>query len=128
MKERPAGVTIISLLVILLGIWTFCAGLVAFSTFGVRVLGSIFGFGGPGLGFISLFSTIWGLVTIIFGWGLWRMQYWAWLGAVIVLGIKILFALFALFGPAGLDWIGTIVSLIVLVYLLTPNARLSFVD
>lgn len=128
MKERPTGVMIISLIIVLLGIWTLCAGLTAFSTFGVRLLGTIFGFGGPGLGFVSLFSAIWGLVTIIFGWGLWRMQYWAWLGTVIVLGIKILIALLALFGPAGLDWIGTIISLIALVYLLTPNVRLSFID
>ena len=82
----------------------------------------------PGLGFTSLFSAIWGLVTILFGWGLWRMRYWAWLGTVIVLGIKILFALFALFGPASIDWIGTIISLIVLVYLITPNVRLFFID
>ena len=128
MKDRPIGVTIISLIIVLLGIWTFCAGLVAFSTIGVRFLGSIFGFGGPGLGFTSLFSAIWGLVTILFGLGLWRMRYWAWLGTVVVLGIKILFALFALVGPASLDWIGTIISVIVLVYLVTPNLRLSFID
>lgn len=128
MKERPTGVTIISIIIVLLGIWTFCAGLVAFGTFGFRFLTSIFGFGGPGLGFTSLFSAIWGAVTILFGWGLWRMRYWAWLGTVIVLGIKLLFALFAIFGPAGVDWVGTIVSLVVLAYLVTPNIRMSFID
>ncbi len=128
MSERPLGVTIISALTVLLGLWTFCAGLVSFGWFGVRFLGAIFGVSGPlGLGISSLFNVILGIVMILVGWGLWRMKSWARLGAIVVLGVKVLFAIFALIGPANFDFIGTVISLIILVYLLMPNIRLAFV-
>jgi hypothetical protein len=127
MRERPLGVTIISALTVLLGLWTFCAGLVSFGWFGARFLGTIFGLSGPlGVGISSLFSVILGIAMILVGWGLWRMKHWAWLGAVAVLGVKAIFAIFALIGPANFDFIGTFISIVMLAYLMTPNIRLAF--
>ena len=127
MRDRPVGVTIIAVLVVLLGVISACSGLVGFAQFSAGFLGTVLGLGGSlTLGFI--FSIVWGLAALLIGWGLWRMKNWAWVAAVGVLAVKLLFALFALIGPANFDFLGTIISLVILVYLAATNVRLAFIE
>ena len=126
MKNRPFGVTIISVLTILLGIWSFCGGLIAFGTFGISLLGSLFGLGNPvGLG---IFGVLWGVIAMLLGWGLWKMRSWAWLGTIIILSLRLFSFVFAFFGPGSPDWIGAIISVLLIVYLARPNIRSAFAN
>jgi len=127
MRDRPVGVTIIAVIVILLGMISACSGLVGFAQFSAGFLGTVLGLGGS-LTLSFIFTIVWGLAALLVGWGLWRMKKWAWMAAVIVLAVKLLFAVFALIGPANFDFLGTIVSLLILVYLATTNVRLSFIE
>ncbi len=126
MKNRPFGVTIISVLTILLGIWSFCGGLIAFGTFSISLLGSLFGLGNPvGLG---IFGVLWGIIAILLGWGLWNMRSWAWLGTIIILSLRLFSFVFAFVGPGSPDWIGAIISVLLIIYLARPNIRSAFAN
>ncbi len=127
MRKRPVGVTIIAAIVALLGVQSLCISIIGLARFSVGFLGTIFGLGG-GFGVGFLIAAVWGVVALLFAWGLWNMKYWAWWGTVAVLGIKLFLALLALFTPASVDLFGSIISLVVLVYLARSNIRLSFID
>ncbi len=126
MKDRPLGVTIISISTIVLGIWSLCGGLIAFGTFSIAVLGSLFGLDNP-VGF-GLFGVLWGIIAILLGWGLWKMRSWAWLGTIIILSLRLFSFVFAFVGPGSPDWIGAIISVLLIVYLATPKVRSAFAN
>ena len=126
MNNRPVGVTIISILTILLGIWSLCGGLIAFGALSISILGSLFGLGNP-VGF-GLFGVLWGIIAIILGWGLWNMRNWAWLGTIIILSLRLISFVVALIGPGSPDWIGVLISVLLILYLATPRVRASFAN
>jgi hypothetical protein len=126
MNNRPVGVTIISILTILLGIWSLCGGLIAFGAFSISILDSLFGLGNP-VGF-GLFGVLWGIIAIILGWGLWNMRNWAWLGTIIILSLRLISFVVALIGPGSPDWIGVLISVLLILYLATPRVRASFAN
>lgn len=120
MKNRPLGVTIISVLTLLLGIWSFCGGLIAFGTFPLSLLGSLFGLG--------ILGVLWGVIAMLLGWGMWKMRSWAWLGTIIILSLRLFSFVFAFVGPGSPDWIGAIISVLLIVYLARPNIRSAFAN
>ncbi len=127
MRDRPLGVTILALLMILLGLWTVCGGIVDLAGFSLGFIGSLFGAGPTiGAGFSAIFNLIWGIVAILLGLGLWRLVRLAWLGTVIVLAVRLVFFVYALFGPPGVDWIGTLITVLLLLYLTRPGVKGKF--
>ncbi|MGD2050218.1 MAG: hypothetical protein PVH03_12000 [Chloroflexota bacterium] len=118
MNERPTGVTIIALLVIIGGILGIVGGLVAF-------LGAN---GNPTLVGVGIGTLIVAVAQLIVGIGLWTLQKWAWLLSVIVLGIRVVGDLVLIF--AGGNVIAAIVNLVItavlLWYLFRPNVQQAF--
>lgn len=127
MRDRPLGVTILSVLMMILGLWTLCGGLFDLAGFSLGLIGTLLGAGPEiGAGFTALFHLIWGMVAILLGLGLWRLMRFAWTGTVVVLAVRMIFFVYALIGPPGVDWIGTIITILLLVYLTRPAIRSSF--
>jgi len=127
MRDRPLGVAILAALMVILGVWTFCGGLFDVAGFGLGFIGSLFGAGPAiGAGFAGVFNLLWGAASVLLGLGLWRLMRFAWIGTVVVLAIRIVFFLYALIGPPGVDWIGTIITILLLVYLARPAVKDSF--
>jgi hypothetical protein len=136
MNKRPAGVTVIVILLFLVGGLSLLWSLLVF---GIGGLSSFFG-GLIGADQVSAFgsSTAWsgflGLVTgvfqIVVGFGLLAMKRWAWWLAMIGVGLNVVQALLSIF--TGGIWgvmcgsISVIIPLIVLAYLLTPGIRRAF--
>jgi len=127
MRDRPIGVTILAVLMIILGIWTLCGGLFGLAGLSLGFIGTLFGAGPSiGAGFSAIFNLVWGVAAILLGLGLWRLMSFAWLGTVIVLAIRMIFFVYALIGPPGVDWIGTLITLLLLLYLTRPGVKGSF--
>jgi hypothetical protein len=136
MKKRPAGVTIIAIVMFFMGglalLWSALV-------FGVGGISSLFG-GLIGADQVAAFgtSTAWsgflglltGVVQIVVGFGLLGMKSWAWWLALIGVGLNIVQGLVSMF--SGGSWgimcgsISLIIPIIVLVYLLTPGIRQVF--
>lgn len=127
MRDRPLGVTILAVLMMLLGLWTLCGGLFDLAGFSLGFIGTLFGAGPSiGAGFSAFFNLIWGIVAILLGLGLWRLMRFAWLGTVIVLAVRVVFFVYALIGPPGVDWIGTLITVLLLLYLTRPGVKGRF--
>ena len=127
MRDRPLGVTILAVLMLLLGLWTVCGGLFDLAGFSLGFIGSLFGASPDlGTGFSAFFSLVWGILAILLGLGLWRLLSIAWLGTVIVLLVRLAYFVYALVGPPGVDWIGTLITVALLVYLTRPGVKDSF--
>ena len=136
MNERPAGITLIVILFFILGglslLWS---GLV----FGVGGLSALFGglFGAAQVtsfgesagwsGFVGIFAAA---LQIIVAFGLLGMQRWAWVLALVGVGVTVVQGVIGLFtgGTFGFmcGGIGLIIPIIILVYLLTPKVRQAF--
>jgi hypothetical protein len=128
MRDRPLGVTILAVLMMLLGLWTLCGGLFSLAGFSLGFIGSLFGADPSiGAGFSALFSLIWGIVAILLGLGLWRLMRFAWSGTIVILAVRLVFFVYALIGPPGVDWIGTLITALLLIYLTRPGVKGRFV-
>ena len=136
MKERPAGVTIIVILYFILG---FLSLLWSALVLGIGGLSSLFGnlFTAEGLlsfgaetawtGYLGLFAAV---VQIVVAFGLLGMLRWAYVLALIGVGITIVQGLVGMFGGGMFGFmcgsIGLIIPIIILVYLLRPAIRKAF--
>ncbi|MHA2602104.1 MAG: hypothetical protein AM324_008260 [Candidatus Thorarchaeota archaeon SMTZ1-83] len=113
---RPLGVTILALLQILAGLAWLVLGATAVLAAGLAgIFGFILLFGGAIL-------LIVGIIGLIIGFGLWGMKSWAWIWAIIVNFISLIIGLT---NPAQ-NVLGLAISLIIIIYLMTPDIRSRF--
>jgi hypothetical protein len=108
-RNRPIGVAILAILIVLVGAIFLLAAILVFLVAGVaaiRGLPTFFGLAGAVLGALFL---IFALLFIAVGLGLWHLRSWAWWLAVIVLVLSIVGSL--------ADLAGLVIPLILLIYL-----------
>jgi len=88
-KQRPRGVTIIAILIVIAGILTLLVGI------GSVAIGPIIGIG---LVFIAsgVISLAIGIAYLVMGYGLWNGKGWAWTISTIVLIIGIIIDIISL--------------------------------
>jgi hypothetical protein len=97
--ERPTGVTILAALSIISGLIAILGGLALFTV-------------GPGI--IGGVVLILGILSLIYGWGLWTLKPWAWMLAIIGAALNLVTALISALsrkfnenkrlGECGSDW------------------------
>lgn len=136
MQQRPTGITILALVYILLA--------------GLSLLWSlfVFGFGGMAATFGSLFGAeniattgvnsvvsgtlgiITAIVELVVAFGLWKLRPWAWLLAIIAVGLNVVGGVLGMF--SGGFWtfccglFGLIIPASILIYLFRPHVRRAF--
>ena len=129
MKERPFGLSLIAILVVVEAILQILAAL---ALFGLSLAG-IFTivYAGPGLValMLGIIALIVGIVELAVGMGLWSMEKWAWVVTIIVVWIDLIFDIIG--GIAGTmtfssTLISMIIPVIVLIYLYQGNIRKLF--
>ncbi len=113
-QQRPAGVSVLAILSFVSGVFWIIGGLVL-----VAIFVSVGGVNLRGIAALlticsGLFIVI-GLIEFIIGWGLWTLQGWAWTVSVIL----------AIIGLINFP-IGTIISIIILIYLFKPEIKVVF--
>lgn len=110
--ERPTGVQILSVLVILGGIFFFLIGFALIAAGGFAAVEGFEAIGGV-LGAIGFIVFILGVITIGSGWGLWNLKKWAYQVTMIVTFLFFIFSILTI--PAGI--LGLIIFGIILYYL-----------
>ncbi len=136
MNARPAGVTIIALFFILLGVFSLIWSLVVFGVGGLTsAFGSLFGAetinaaasSGMWSGFLGIIAAV---VQIVVGIGLLGMKRWSWYLAVAAVALSIVQGLVGIFGGStfvilcGVLWLS--IPVLMLVYLARSNMRKRF--
>ncbi len=117
--NRPLGVTIIAVLLIVGGILGI---LEALDLLGVWDLFGLDDNSGVGIGILIVAAA-----NLLVGFGFWSLQGWAWTLAVIVTILRLVSAVVGLFigGLAG-GIIGLVIVLIILWYLFRPEVKAAF--
>lgn len=120
MTERPFGVSLLTILIVIYGISAVITGLLG--------LFSIFGDLGTGLLIASIFAIILGLIYLAVAKGLWNGSSGARMIVTIITVIALIVGIFNLFSSQTL-WYGIwsiVVSLIVLYLLFNARAKAFF--
>lgn len=134
--DRPTGISIIAVAYIVLGILSLLWSLVVF---GVGGVGALFGglLGAEGVaalgttsawsGFVGVFAA---LVQFAIGFGLLAMKKWAWILALVGVGLTVIEGVLGIFGGGVFAFMcgvfGLIIPVAILIYLLTNNVRDAF--
>jgi hypothetical protein len=133
-SQRPIGVSIIAVLnwiggglLLLAGLFALIAGGSA-GLFSRAGLGGLGGLGGGILVVIMIIVLFFAGLAIWVGIGLWRMQSWAHITAIVLYGLNILSGLAGLGNRAGngSSLCTLVLAIIIVVYLLLPNTRAAF--
>ena len=127
MQQRPMGITLLSTLALLAAIGA------AFQAFASVDPGSVGLFGhvqaGSGFGLAAAGFLIAAGIYLELAYGLWQTKGWAWILMLVLAIVHIAFNVGAAF-LGGASWAlaigGSIVPLIILVYLATPGVRRAF--
>jgi hypothetical protein len=135
-SQRPTGVTILAIVFGILGLLSFFWALFIFGVGAVTGLtGSIFGaenmasFGGSNVwaGVLGMAGAVFNLIVAF---GLFTLKPWAWLLALIAVGINVVQGVLGLFGGGMLGiccgLIGLIIPAGILFYLLRPEIKKAF--
>ena len=118
LNERPTGVTVLAVLYFIQSIMMMATGFIIDSMFSgmFDLFASLPGSTGDGLGMLCILPfIILGLVYFLIGFGLLKMKGWARTVAIV----------FAIIGLIGIP-IGTIISIIILIYLFKPEIKAAF--
>ncbi len=135
-KQRPAGVTIVATLFIILGLLSLFWGLLVFNVgAATSMAGAIFGaenmrsFGSANF-WGGMISVAGGVLDLIIAYGLLSLKKWAWVLALIGVAINVITGVLGLTGGGffalfcGL--LGLVIPGIILYYLLRPDVRAIF--
>jgi uncharacterized membrane protein HdeD (DUF308 family) len=110
--ERPLGVTILAILQILGGLVMLVVGALATLAGLLFILFAI----------VGIVMVILGLLGLVVGFGLWGLKSWAWMWAMIVNILSIIFGLFNL----QANFVSIVISLIIIIYLNQPDIKRRF--
>ena len=121
--KRPFGVTVIAIFALIGGLFGLCWPILIFT--GSAFLGPVFGTVGVLAG---LFLIVGPILQLIFAFGALNLSPWAWYLGLISTGITVFGVVINVFDGASFwsaFW-GSIMPIIIFIYLLTPNVRQAF--
>ncbi len=127
MSERPIGITIIAIVLAVTGVFQILVGTEALeiTSFGLASATDAAGISGWA-------SIIGGALSIIVAGGLFTLAGWAWMLAVVVLGIRIVVDAIAAVTQGFDSTIGIaaitnlVISAVILWYFMRPNVKAAF--
>lgn len=121
--KRPFGITVIAILALISGLFGLCWPTLAFT--GSALLGGILGT----IGFVAgIFLVVGPVLQLIFAYGAFGLRRWAWYLGLIASGITVIGVIINIFSGATF-WsaiMGSLLSIIIFIYLLTPDVRQAF--
>ena len=135
-QQRPTGITILALIYILLAILSLLWSMFIFGFGGIAAtMGSLFGAQNMAAsGANNVVSGTLGILTaiveLIVAFGLWKLRSWAWLLAIVAIGLNVVNGVLGTF--SGGLWtfccglFGLIIPVAILVYLLRPEVKRAF--
>jgi uncharacterized membrane protein (DUF2068 family) len=136
--ERPTGVTILAILAFV------GAGLLVLAALGFLLVGGVMlsrmaampmgMMGGIGVAFVAVFCLVFAVLYVVIGAGLWKLQNWARILAIVLAALAVLFQALGVLGalahfhPFLFIWraIFLAIDVWIIVYLLKPNVKQAF--
>ena len=121
--KRPFGVTVIAIFALIGGLLGLC--LPSLTLMGSTLFSGILGSVGVAA---SIFLFVGPILQLVFAFGAFKLSSWAWVLGLISTGITVLGVVVSLFNGASFwsaIW-GSIVPVIIFIYLLTPKVRQAF--
>jgi hypothetical protein len=115
-RNRPIGITIIAILMIISGIIFIVSG-IGLTALGVLSLFFLLG----GIGTLLL-----GIASLVVAWGLLKGAGWAWIITLIITIISIIANVASLAGGNTASIVGIIIEGIIIYYLYRPNVKSYF--
>lgn len=123
-RQRPLGISILSIILIVFGVLALLAAIL-----GIVALSAVNGGAVSAAVTIALIiGAILSIANIVVGWGLWTLKRWAFWTAVIVEVINLLYDLYSWLGAHNSTAIiSLVVALVILIYLFADrNVRAAF--
>lgn len=121
--KRPFGITVIAILALISGLFGLCWPTLVFT--GSAFLGPVLG----SIGVIAgIFLFIGPVLQLIFASGALKLHPWAWYMGLIASGVTVIGVVINIF-DGGSVWSalwGSMLSVIIFIYLLTPGVRQAF--
>ncbi len=121
--KRPFGITVIAVLALISGLFGLCWPTLVFT--GSTFLGPILGTIGVIAGIFLILGPV---LQLIFAYGAFNLRSWAWYLGLVATGITVIGVIINLIDGASFwsaMW-GSTLSVIIFIYLLTPNVRGAF--
>jgi uncharacterized membrane protein (DUF2068 family) len=125
-RRRPLGVTIITILAAIDGLLFILGGLfllLGSSALGIAIDSAALGGLAAVIGAITLVT---GILLLVFAWGAWGLQPWAWTLGVVLEAIAIVLGLFSLFNGSGGAVLSIAIAALITWYLFQPDVRRAF--
>lgn len=134
--QRPPGITLLTVIYILLAVLSLAWSVIVFGFGGLEAFfGTIFGaqnmaMTGTNRAVSGTLGIITAVLQLIVAYGMWNLKPWAWLLAIIALGVNVVNGVLGMF--SGGFWalccgaFGLLIPLAIFVYLLTPSVRNAF--
>ena len=124
--ERPLGVTIIAILAAIYGVFGIFGGLVLLlggTAIGMAAGSAAFGGLAAVVGAVTLVMAI---LSLVFAWGAWGLQPWAWTLGIVLEAIAIVLGLYNLLSGNGGAVISIAIAALITWYLFQPDVRRAF--
>ena len=122
-RLRPVGITILTIVVAAIGSVAALIGL--YLTFSGLVSSSSPGSWGPLVAVLGLMVLVFGVLELVFAYGVWKLKLWGWIMGLIIHVILLVYGINGTIGTDNLlrDSWRTIIPAAILIYLFTPEAR-----
>ncbi|HEY6608369.1 MAG TPA: hypothetical protein VI277_04150 [Candidatus Limnocylindria bacterium] len=124
--QRPTGVTILAVLAAIGGVFSVLGGLALLMSGGF--IGVATGSGALG-GLAALIGAgllVSGALSLVFAWGAWGLQPWAWTLGVIIQAISIVLGVFQLINGNSGALLSVAIAALITYYLFRPEIRAAF--
>lgn len=124
--QRPTGVTVLAILAAISGVFGIFGSLVVLlggAALGVAV-------GSASLGALtSIVGAVWlisSIAFLLFAWGAWGLQLWAWNLGIILAAVQIVLGVFQLFNGSPGSVVSILIAAGITYYLFRPEVKAAF--
>jgi hypothetical protein len=128
--QRPVGVTILAVIVIIYGIFNLLLAVLGLLGQVLKASGTVpINYDVGTLAYATISDAILGILYLVFGIGAFSLKGWAWTVGVVVLMLDIVRRIVGdvISGTFGaFSIISIVIALLLLVYLFRPNVRAAF--
>ena len=124
--QRPTGITVLAILAAISGVFGIFGSLVVLmggAALGVAVGSADLGALTSVVGAVWLISSI---AFLLFAWGAWGLQPWAWTLGVILAAVQIVLGVFQLFNGSPGSIVSILIAAGITYYLFQPEVKAAF--
>ncbi|MGA7731614.1 MAG: hypothetical protein WCD37_10140 [Chloroflexia bacterium] len=122
-RLRPVGITVLAMVVAAIGSLAALVGL--YFIFSGIVSSSSPGSWGPLVAVLGLMFLVFGVLELIFAYGVWKLKLWGWMMGLIMHVILLVYGISSIRGTDNLisDSWRILIPAAIIIYLFTPEAR-----